>query len=178
MDKSMKKLLKSKAGVTILEGVIALGLLAVITGGAFGVLLSVSRQGTHPDVQEEMVWAVEKVNDLLKVYATYGTEEASLIASGLEGSCLANGTDPLDDSSTHTINCMLPPICDENNNSSFTYSVSKDNGAFTVPLNPDTDVEGDSGTIKYASAYGLSELPGPSQLIRITYNIRCNGYEL
>ena len=39
---TMRQLLKNRAGVTVLEGVIALGLLALITAGAFGVLLSAS----------------------------------------------------------------------------------------------------------------------------------------
>ena len=64
----MKQLLKSKAGVTVLEGIIALGLLALVAGGAFGVLLAASRQTSQPDVREEMVFAVEKVKNLLQMY--------------------------------------------------------------------------------------------------------------
>ena len=55
----MKKLLKSKKGVTILEGLIALLLLAMISVGTFGVLLSTSRKSAQPDIREEMMKLLE-----------------------------------------------------------------------------------------------------------------------
>lgn len=139
----MKRLLKSKAGVTVLEGVIALGLLALVTGGAFGVLLAASRQKTQPDTQEEMVWAVEKANTMLRAYAW------NLPDTGLNGvkdhmpSTLQNGlcgaeqaTPQIVDytpvfTGLHDIECLLPPLCDKNN-SSFTYTVSGDGNLYTI----------------------------------------------
>ena len=48
--------IKNKKGVTILEGLIALGLLAAVSVGIFGVLLSLSRKSYEPDIREEMLW--------------------------------------------------------------------------------------------------------------------------
>ena len=49
----MKKILKSKKGVTILEGLIALALLALVATGTFAVLLSSSRKSSQPDIRED-----------------------------------------------------------------------------------------------------------------------------
>lgn len=57
----MKKyILKNKKGVTLLEGLIALALLAIVATGTFSVLLSASRKTSSPDMREELVFAVEK----------------------------------------------------------------------------------------------------------------------
>lgn len=64
----MKHLLKNKKGVTILEGLIALTLLAVVATGTFAVLLSASRKSTAPDIREEMAYAVDKAHNLLQGY--------------------------------------------------------------------------------------------------------------
>ena len=58
----MKRILSKKTGVTILEGLIALGLLALVAAGTFGVLLSVSRKAGSPDIRESMILAVERAN--------------------------------------------------------------------------------------------------------------------
>lgn len=104
----MKKLLKDKAGVTVLEGIIALGLLALIAGGAFGVLLAASRQASQPDIREEMAWAVENANARLKMRA------AALCPDDSAPLALGN----------HNIKCLLPPLCDQNR-SEFIYGVEK-----------------------------------------------------
>lgn len=126
----MKRLLTNKKGVTVLEGVIALGLLALIAGGAFAVLLAASRQTTQPDLREEMILAVEKADNLLKAYVGVtnancddGGDCAPVMHSRLRGGlcCYAGGectSTPL--SGTHRIDCLLPPICDRSN-STFTY---------------------------------------------------------
>ena len=144
----MKRLLKSKAGVTVLEGVIALGLLALVTAGAFGVLLSASRQTTQPDVQEEMSWAVEKANTLLHAYAMYLGEDDDLrnmrnhLPEGLQNGLCGGDASPMSEGE-HEIKCLLPPLCDRQQ-SEFTYKVGQ----------IDTD--------QY----------------NITYEITCNGYTL
>ena len=88
MMQFLKRVLTKKKGVTILEGLIALGLLALVAAGTFGVLLSVARKSGAPDIREEMVLAVERANDQLQMYS-------SGIVSGMTNSKLyeqyANG---------------------------------------------------------------------------------------
>ncbi len=132
--------LQNKSGVTILEGVIALGLLALIMAGAFGVLLSSSRATSNPDMKEEMLLAVESAQEQLKAYAAYittsslGTKMSPYQPTSLKGIDYSNG---LCGSSTHTdsnplgsgghdIKCLLPLIC-EPTNSTFTYNVQQIN---------------------------------------------------
>ena len=67
----MKHLLKNKKGVTILEGLIALTLLAVVATGTFAVLLSASRKSSAPDIREEMAYAVDKAHNLLQGYVIH-----------------------------------------------------------------------------------------------------------
>ncbi len=179
----MKQLLNSKAGVTVLEGVIALGLLALITAGAFGVLLSASRQTSVPDIREEMAYAVEKAGDLLKVYINAQQSEFANahLPDGLacgpcgkmngSGGCVSSAGDtiyPTDrtplSSGRHDVGCLLPPVCDRSN-SEFYYSV----------LNTSTSHDKD----RLASA---SREPGTGAGVfddyTVTFTIRCNGYEL
>lgn len=156
----MKKILNSKTGVTILEGIIALGLLALVAGGAFGVLLSASRQNTQPDIREEMVWAVEKAHDKLKGYNGQGILPTDTIPTnsqyGLCGTATSPDNFPLQ-LRTHTINCMLPPICDPKQ-SSFTYKVEEDTN-MDVP------------SAEHSESSSLSRK-------KITFSITCNGYKL
>ena len=179
----MKHILDSQAGVTVLEGVIALGLLALITAGAFGVLLSGSRQATA-DIREEMTYAVEKASDLLKVYvnAQSGENGNAFLPDNLKcGLCgkLEGGvckTDASNQIYSYTkpltagmgtgiedkfhIKCLLPPVCDPNN-SEFFYKISSA-GMNESPL----------------AAQSL-ESPSPlSQQYRVAFTIQCNGYEL
>ncbi len=163
----MKRLLTSKAGVTVLEGIIALGLLALVTGGAFAVLLSASRQTSQPDVQEEMVWAVEKVNKLLRIYPMYLSEPdsaiqnmQSVVPSNLERGLCGWDSSPLSGGDDHHVECMLPPICDRNN-SSFTYTVDLADHREQV-----------------TGYYDDNDTPVPYTRYTITYDITCNGYKL
>lgn len=130
----MKKILSNKAGVTVLEGVIALGLLALVTAGAFGVLLAASRQTTRPDVREEMILAVERANNELKVYTGLG--------DGAEANMLNTDTFPQNrnpyragnQGTAVDIKSYLPPICDRNN-SSFTFTVNGNTITFDITCN-------------------------------------------
>lgn len=70
----MKSIFTNRKGVTVLEGLIALGLLALVATGTFSVLLSVSRKGTNPDMREEMIYAIEKAHNLLQGYILSKTE--------------------------------------------------------------------------------------------------------
>lgn len=83
----MIAIFNNKKGVTVLEGLIALGLLALVATGTFSVLLSVSRKGTNPDMREEMIYAVEKANNLLQGYilhqANYTADFSSVITPGI-----------------------------------------------------------------------------------------------
>ena len=143
------KILNNKAGVTVLEGIIALGLLAIVTAGAFGVLASASRKSSQPDIREEMVMAVERAKDALKQYTA--TDVAKLCSSDNDlNKPLENGT--------HSIKCMLPLMCDSNK-STFKYTVA-DGSALNHHLNG-ADLEENAPSVR-----------------KITFTIECNGYEL
>ena len=178
----MKQLLNSKAGVTVLEGVIALGLLALVTAGAFGVLLSASRQTSGPDIREEMAYAVEKAGDLLKVYINaqqyqfanaYLPEGLSCGPCGQRGNtggCTENvGDNPIIyhtdlsplASGEHSIRCLLPPVCDRSN-SEFTYNVVNTNSISDNKL----------------ASTSQEEAGGLFDGYQVTFKISCNGYEL
>lgn len=161
------KLLTSKAGVTVLEGVIALGLLAVVTAGAFGVLLSAARKSTQPDMREEMVLAVEQAKDKLQVYINTALSENPIanaklpegLAQGLCGPGISDTT-PLS-VGNHNIKCLLPRICDEDHSDShFTYTV----GALSDFSHPVSANDLENGLVP--------------QTRTITFDIACNGYEL
>ena len=151
----MKQLLKSKAGVTVLEGIIALGLLALVAGGAFGVLLAASRQTSQPDVREEMVFAVEKVKNLLQMYTGVVDENGAVLTEApipenfRQGLCRED-QQPMKWGETHHVKCMLPPICDQRF-SDFTYELDN---SFWAPYSGDVRPD------------------------RIKFKVTCNGYEL
>ena len=162
MKRFLKHLLTKKTGVTVLEGLIALGLLALVAGGTFGVLLSVSRKTGTPDIREEMALAVERANELLPMYAPLlqgsNMSDAKIADAYKEGLCGEDGS-PLS-LGEHAIKCLLPPICDEQN-SSFVYTVAEN------PITLPSAVPGDT---KYYY---------PSQPHRrITFQITCNGFSL
>jgi len=64
----MKHVLNKK-GVTILEGLIALLLLAMIAMGTFGVLLSSSRKSSTPDLREDMMYSMERAYHALQAFS-------------------------------------------------------------------------------------------------------------
>ena len=170
----LKRVLTKKKGVTILEGLIALGLLALVAAGTFGVLLSVARKSGAPDIREEMVLAVERANDQLQMYSSgivSGMTNSKLYeqyANGMCGGSLIPAEVKVSDSSpmsldSHNIKCMLPPLCDYSN-STFTYTVRE--ASFT------THNYGASNMVTdYASAF-------PTKGRQVTFNITCNGFTL
>ena len=152
----MKKIIFGKAGVTVLEGVIALGLLALVAGGAFGVLLSSSRRSTQPDVREEMVWAVEKAHEQLKAYLGGNAPETGTV--NWNKMCIT-GSD-LFSAGEHQIKGCLPAVCDPNN-SDFKYTVYDDGG---ITNNVPTE--------------GKEDPDGVDNVYQIAFQITCNGYQL
>lgn len=163
-------ILKNKKGVTILEGVIALGLLALVTAGAFGVLLSTSRKSSETDIREEMLLSVEKAREALQVYSG----SVSLPPGEPYGSGVCGGdSSPMQESVEHDIKCMLPPVCDRAN-SKFTYRVYADlltdeSGDVLQNL-PDAD-----SILKPGSYSGYNKaIP----VWQVTFNIKCNGFTL
>lgn len=162
MKRFLKHLLTKKTGVTVLEGLIALGLLALVAGGTFGVLLSVSRKTGTPDIREEMSLAVERANELLPMYAPLlqgsNMSDAKIADAYKEGLC-GKDVSPLSPGE-HAIKCLLPPICDEQN-SSFVYKVEEN--PITLPPAAPSDT-------KY---YYTSRTHR-----QITFKITCNGFSL
>lgn len=154
----MNRFLKNKKGVTILEGLIALGLLAMVAGGTFGVLLSVSRKASQPDIREEMVLAVERANEQLQMYADPGTDEDDVPSEWRKGLCGESSSFAAVLSGEHNIKCMLPAICDLGE-SSFSYKVA--NGAL--------------GSYSTVSARQVSTPAAPKT---ISFTITCNGFTL
>ena len=190
----MKKILKNKAGVTILEGVIALGLLALVMAGAFGVLLSTSRQTMQPDFYEEMSLAGEKASDVLKEYITVnkiGGEDLDNLESKVQphrgggsdaelnyqlGPCGADSYD---------LKCLLPPICNESgsefryqltNNADFDYWPTNEDGiAWEGRGNPQMYSAGSSGT--FAMQRDSTQYTG-NPAVAVQLYVKCNGYQL
>lgn len=159
----MKCLLKNKAGVTILEGLIALGLLALVAGGTFGVLLSMSRKASQPDIREEMLLAVERASEQLQVYTNSSASNVpENFKSGLCGS-ETSFSNVLSIENNHDIGCMLPAICDRNN-SEFSYQVTEDT------FSPDG----------FPAATVTAYRANPNSLTtkRISFTIKCNGFTL
>lgn len=174
MMQFLKRVLTKKKGVTILEGLIALGLLALVAAGTFGVLLSVARKSGAPDIREEMVLAVERANDQLQMYSSgivSGMTNSKLYeqyANGMCGGSLIPAEVQVLDSSpmsigSHNIKCMLPPLCDYSN-STFTYTVRE--ASFTTH-----NYGGSNMVTDYASAF-------PTKGRQVTFNITCNGFTL
>ncbi len=186
----MRRILKSKKGVTILEGLIALTLLALVATGTFAVLLSVSRKSSTPDIREEMILAVERASQRLQAFA-FPVQSSSntnlrgnwkwedVLCSGDNSSCTVSSdhvyatglcgddTQMLSTSSNpHGINCMLPPICDSAQ-SSFQYTVE----TVTPPLPRPLDQAKQEGS---TSTLDVSGQP----LYKISFYIKCNGFTL
>lgn len=185
MKKLLKRIFRKRKGVTILEGLISLGLLALVASGTFGVLLSISRQASSPDIREEMVWAVERAHEQLQMYAaeieSAGGVEFSL-ANGLCGNANVNrvvDSNPLSTTTTpHDIKCMLPAICDASN-SSFTYSVTSN----TVSVAERSYANSYTTTSAYGyemvgMVAGGSAGASTAPVRKIEFSITCNGFTL
>lgn len=169
MKRIFKRILSKKTGVTILEGLIALGLLALVAAGTFGVLLSVSRKAGSPDIREAMVLAVERANEQLQMYTpVMGSISNSSLPSELEYGLCGGDSDPLGIGTTHNINCMLPPLCDKNN-SSFSYRTGATKVNMTLPH------------VNNYGSYGLVNGWNASQYATVRsveFSITCNGFTL
>lgn len=162
----MKHIFKNKLGITLLEGLIALGLLSLAATATFGVLLSVSRKSSRSDIREEMLWAVERAHERLQMYNGLSDTEVQSMPSAQQGLCGAQSPyrHPLDTGDPHTITCMLPPLCDLQRDSSFAYTVTLE------------DMQG----VQHSLFNGdVNEVSGPLfQRKHIAFDIRCNGFTL
>ena len=172
-EKNMRKILTSKKGVSLLEGLIALLLLALVATGTFAVLLSTSRRSSQPDIREEMALAVERAMNKLQVYVkpsdgtlptgyVSGYGNAKLCSEDTYGTALATTSS----TTYHNISCMLPPICDSSN-SSFTYEVSESSSIKTKLSGQFTEI----GSLNFS---GITM----KQPYSIKFHITCNGYRL
>lgn len=157
----MKRIFLNKKGVTLLESLIALMLLAIVATGTFGVLLSVTRTSATPDIREEMTMAIEKADE--KLHAAYADHLAG--DDSMKGLCY----DPSIPSSVdnnpwvgtgHNLNCLLPDICDMAH-SGFSYSIKTN-------VEPFGSVTSDGGDT-------FQEAPNAAT---ISYSIKCNGFKL
>ena len=65
----MKTLRFNKKGVTLLEGLIAMALLAMVALGTFSVLLSSSRRSSVPEMREETFVSIEAAQKALQTFS-------------------------------------------------------------------------------------------------------------
>lgn len=168
----MKKFFKNKKGVTILEGLVAITLLALVATGTFSVLLSTSRKTTQPDIREEMALAVEKASQLLQlyIYADEDSLDSNMTNRVTKPLCSGVSYDPLSTNRDLNINCLLPPICDRNQ-SSFTYRLTE-----LSPVLPRT-----ADRMKKRNAdgtYTTTTEVSSHKLYQVQLNITCNGFTL
>ena len=160
----MKNILKNRKGVTLLEGLIALGLLAVVTAGTFGLLLSMART-SQGDLREEMVWAVERANERLQMYVGLSNDDIDDLPEEERFLCSTDTyPHPLAEGTNHNIQCMLPPVCDANN-SSFVYSVNDSISLAPTTVLPQNDRVDNMNTVDYTYK-------------KIHFSITCNGFKL
>ena len=203
MMQFLKRVLTKKKGVTILEGLIALGLLALVAAGTFGVLLSVARKSGAPDIREEMILAVEKAHMQLQAYVfsrdftltKKDSENEDLVPLAYQnGLCGHSGTMVVDDttplaSGTHNIKCLLPLICDSDavddsnedtgSKSCFVYRVNP-NDVVNAKL-PKAARERPLSTNWNTGVYNTADGVQPQDISSgktIHFEIRCNGYTL
>ncbi len=169
----MKRFLSNKKGVTILEGLIALTLLALVATGTFAVLLSTSRKSSQPDLREEMALAVERAAQKLQVYvfSSIDTVDADMAQQVYYGLC-GNDSQPTSTGVQHSINCLLPPVCDSRT-SSFYYSISTRDTDQPLPREADQiktkDADGDDTAEEDVSGKDLYD---------VVFEITCNGFTL
>lgn len=172
----MKKLLKSKKGVTILEGLIALTLLALVATGTFAVLLSTSRKTSQPDIREEMALAVDKASQLLQVYIYSDENKLDEDSKETVSESLCPGLDlnpPLRINTEHNIECLLPPICDRNN-SSFSYVVT----SRTATLPRESDLLRRREENGLYESESINTVNSRRNLYQVEFEISCNGFTL
>ena len=173
----MSKIFKSKEGVTILEGLVAMGVLAMVAVGVLGVVLSISRKSNQPDIREEMAYAVEQAYHDLQLYTSTDPNSPLPAGSGIPCMCSADPCHEGDPDAMHPlavtseerpIDCRLPSLCD-GAKSSFSYRVmSSDN--FPNP----------SQLQQFPAGGATPSLENWSQIrnLSVNFSITCNGYKL
>lgn len=200
----IKHIIKNKKGVTLLEGLIALALLAIVATGTFAVLLSASRKTSAPDLREELVFAVEKAHEQLQAYV-YNTDFTlqtkddknqyyvpDAFREGLCGTASINphrDTTPLANG-THNIACLLPPICDRDvandcndatgAKSCFVYRVNQaavGRWSSMLPEEARDKILNTDWTTE-EGVYNKDTPKNASAGKSITFEVRCNGYTL
>ena len=176
----IKSFLSKKKGVTLLEGLIAIALLALVASGTFGVLLSVSRKSDQPDRREDMIYAIDSLNDLLKSAAFYMQDSSENIPDYLANAlCFGSGhTDakkPLKAGVPHNVKCLLPPSCDQAQ-SSFSYQVQSLDVNLTVGLDNNDPRANliDKNIVSSQNPHAGNNINS----FKIKYDITCNGYSL
>ena len=179
--------LKNKSGVTVLEGVIALGLLALVMAGSFGVLLSSSRQTMEPDIYEEMILAVEKANDMIKEYAA-NYSYYDFLKDKTQKYHLQEFRNGLCSDDFQDLNCLLPAICDLSTSEFKVTPLDNSGSNFTAnwPKEAAIQWEGKGNAAMYkedASGFKLLRdstdyKNGGIPTVGMKYYIKCNGYQL
>ena len=200
----IKSILKGKKGITLLEGLIALALLAIVATGTFAGLLSASRKTSAPDLREELVFAVEKAHEQLQsyVYNTDFTLETKddnnqyyvpeAFRKGLCGRARFNPHEDLSPlaNGTHNIACLLPPVCDRDaasdcndatgSRSCFVYRINQASAGRWSSVLPE---EGRDKILNsdWTTPEGVYDKDTPKNASAgktVTFEIRCNGYTL
>ena len=174
----IKKFLTSKKGVTLLEGLIALLVLALVATGTFAVLLSTSRKSTGPDIREEMALAVEKVSDLLQGYILVEGAVNSTAYNTFAQDNFCGDSTPLS-SGEHQIACLLPPICNRTR-SSFSYTVGEGNlyqaSSCTNKADPACILK--AKDLLSSPENGVKSTYEAKNTYKISFDISCNGFTL
>ena len=108
-------------GFTLAEALIAMLLVAIMAAGVIVALMSTKRAITYPSHKEDMVFAVEKANSLLK-NGVSGNDLCDLTAPfALTPNC----TGAINTTNCHNISCLLPTACSTSQGDYFVYSVSR-----------------------------------------------------
>ena len=185
----IKKFLKNKKGVTLLESLIALLLLAVVATGTFAVLLSTSRKSLGPDIREEMALAIEKASDMLQGAVVSLDSDVPNYGSGFnyqKGPCgLASSHALSSGSHNNELNCLLPPICDPSH-SHFSYEISSgtDSSSNLWSYNSTYDrsdrLERTTSNSTTADQFSTGLTTGATKKngVKIIFDIECNGFTL
>ena len=166
-------MITNKKGVTLLEGLIALALLAMVAVGTFSVLLSSSRKSSGPDKAEEMLLAIERAHHGLQVFnpamvntyiplgyfrerdSSSFTGNQSTVSKSFFGKIVAGNSDEINPITRGeiTVKELLPLTCKwvSSNSSPSTFAIDNYKPMAFNPLNND----GLSGMV---SSYGSANL--------------------
>lgn len=111
-------MIKNKKGFTIIESVVAMLLVAIVVGGVFAALMAARRGITEPGYKEDMVYAVESVNNLLKLNVSGAAANGAGVGPcTIASNALSSGE--------KSVACMIPQdACGPG--STFTYTVADD----------------------------------------------------